>query len=660
MRAREFLTEYQDSGYREIEFVCANPEFPDATDPDLQKKMLLGLKKIPGVIPLLQNWEDMSPGQMSLSAIYRQDPVVRKRILSLAKTLGVKVDLEQPVTDDYVDRAVKGEHEGQQNIAEGIIDFVKRNLGFAWGRPGDVVRGNVVADYLENNTYHSESMLEKVRRSKFQLKNIDTETAKRYRSFTDQNVGGNDVLDADKMDRTRARKITYDTLVKNPPVLDRDGFIWDGNHRIQRAIELELPSIPVLIQTKGEDFIPEDAVHRDGIDVEHHEDAEQPNIMWIRASTHGRELGRVKFLRKGDRAVALDLAVKPEYQGQGIAKIMYDYAKEIGYQILRSDEQTDAGYQFWEKHRPGKNIWEDQQPQWLYHATYRPLLASIQKHGLGGSPAQVQWEDSQPGVVYLAVSSDIAESYAESNDLVPEEWLDDIVVLKVDASRLDPQRLKVDRNVQDNTGDTLEYHGVIPVDDFSSLNEVQILGRVKGKGSDPSNLPNSGRPIQPGEESQYLGRRVGTYQDHEIWRDYLGGQVSYTLFDPGSRRAMIYTFGSRYPGNPQSYVVSGLYAAPGNAVSAAEFYRALILDLGLTLVSDRKQSPGGQRVWQQLEQFPDVEVYGYDTRSGQVLNIGASDEEMYSVPPTADQRRDIRNRDTRYTARNIRLVATKK
>lgn len=296
---------------------------------------------------------------------------------------------------------------------------------------------------------------------------------------------------------------------------------------------------------RAREFITEKTVHRDGIDVEHHEDAEQPNIMWIRAFSHGRELGRVKFLRKGDRAVALDLAVKPEYQGQGIARIMYDYAKELGYRILRSSEQTDAGYQFWEKHRPQQGVWEQE------------------------------------------------------------------------------------------------------------LDEVQILSKVKGKGSEPSQLPKFGRPIKPGEEVKYLGRKIADWNGYEIWRDYLGGQVAYTLLDPDTRQSIVHAFGSRYQRNPRSFVISGLYASPGNAVSAAEFYRALILDLGLTLVSDRKQSPGGQRVWQQLEQFPDIEVYGYDTRSGEVLNIGAEDEEMYSVPPGA-----AKNRETKYLAKNIRLVAT--
>jgi hypothetical protein len=113
--------------YKEIEFVCANPEFPDATDPKLQQKMYDELKKIPGVIPLFQNQSDYSEGQMSLTAIYK-DPNIKQFILKLAKSLGVTVDLIQPVTDNYVDRAIRGEHEGQitteSKVMEGISPIV--------------------------------------------------------------------------------------------------------------------------------------------------------------------------------------------------------------------------------------------------------------------------------------------------------------------------------------------------------------------------------------------------------------------------------------------------------------------------------------------------------------------------------------------------------
>jgi hypothetical protein len=187
------------------------------------------------------------------------------------------------------------------------------------------------------------------------------------------------------------------------------------------------------------------------------------------------------------------------------------------------------------------------------------------------------------------------------------------------------------------------------------IQEVQILSKVKGKGSEPGQLPNFGRPIKLGREEYHLGREVAQYKKYSIWQDWLGGQLSYHLFDPDSRAVIVTAFGSQYKGNPSSYIIHGLYAAPGNPVRAHEFYHALIRDLGLTLISDRKQSPGGNRVWQQLERYPDVEVYGYDTRTGEVLNIGASDPEMYAVGSRAMQGREMTG-----IAKNIRLVATKK
>jgi hypothetical protein len=54
-----------------------------------------------------------------------------------------------------------------------------------------------------------------------------------------------------------------------------------------------------------------------------------------------------------------DLEVDERYRGQGIAKIMYDFVKSKGYRIRRSGQQTDAGAAFWQRHRPGQNVWEN-------------------------------------------------------------------------------------------------------------------------------------------------------------------------------------------------------------------------------------------------------------------------------------------------------------
>ena len=113
----------------------------------------------------------------------------------------------------------------------------------------------------------------------------------------------------------------------------------------------------------------------------------------------------------------------------------------------------------------------DNVPPTLYHATYRPLLKSIEQHGLGGDKAQSKWEDSKPGVVYLALDKNVAESYAETSDVVPDDWIDKIIILEISTAGLDPNKFNIDNNVQDNEGDTLEYHGIIPVSNIKIVKQ---------------------------------------------------------------------------------------------------------------------------------------------------------------------------------------------
>jgi GNAT superfamily N-acetyltransferase len=101
--------------------------------------------------------------------------------------------------------------------------------------------------------------------------------------------------------------------------------------------------------------------HRGGIDLEAWKDGLH---FQINATSHGRELGRVvfdvQFQGRDTILVAQDLMILPEYRGQGIAAIMYDYAKELGYVVERSPEQTDAGRQFWDKNRGEEaTVWEN-------------------------------------------------------------------------------------------------------------------------------------------------------------------------------------------------------------------------------------------------------------------------------------------------------------
>lgn len=99
----------------------------------------------------------------------------------------------------------------------------------------------------------------------------------------------------------------------------------------------------------------------------------------------------------------------------------------------------------------------------LYHATYGPNIKSIMKYGLIPNIEEKIWEDSDD-YVYLANDPYVAESYAETaldeNENLPEELYDDIVILEIDTSGLDLDKLYSDSNVIDGDS-TFQYEDVI-------------------------------------------------------------------------------------------------------------------------------------------------------------------------------------------------------
>lgn len=105
------------------------------------------------------------------------------------------------------------------------------------------------------------------------------------------------------------------------------------------------------------------------------------------------------------------------------------------------------------------DIIEEVEKEYLYHATYMPLLPSIKKEGLNPKISKKSW-DISGNYVYLSPDRDAAESYAETSDKVPDSYLDEIVVLKVDKNLLDKHKLTVDTN--NHSGDTYQYADVIP------------------------------------------------------------------------------------------------------------------------------------------------------------------------------------------------------
>jgi predicted chitinase/GNAT superfamily N-acetyltransferase len=304
--------------YKEIEFVCANPDMCDATDPVKQQQLYKALTKIPGVIALYQDQSEYSEGQMSLSAIFK-DPQVKKQILQTAKQFGVAVDLEQPVDDNYVDRAIRGEHYGQiQAVAEvaappGVSHFVTQ-------RPAYRSPEKVSANHRVGITYTDGASPETLNKIVRVTADSPEEAIKKSTIYF-KRLGWN-VVDA-------AHLGTLDEAVAE------DSENYGG---IQLSLEIE----------KDDEYVDDD-------------DTDNQTI-YVKATANGRELGHVLFTIDYDsQGMVLnpqDLEVEEKYRGQGVAETMYNYVKSKGYRIRRSGQQTDAGAAFWNKHKPGQNIWE--------------------------------------------------------------------------------------------------------------------------------------------------------------------------------------------------------------------------------------------------------------------------------------------------------------
>ena len=79
---------------------------------------------------------------------------------------------------------------------------------------------------------------------------------------------------------------------------------------------------------------------------------------------YGISMGHVVFNMDGKILDPQDLVIADKYQGQGIAKVMYDYIKSLGFTIERSWDQTPAGKGFWDKHRgEDVRVWEEVNPE---------------------------------------------------------------------------------------------------------------------------------------------------------------------------------------------------------------------------------------------------------------------------------------------------------
>jgi hypothetical protein len=162
---------------------------------------------------------------------------------------------------------------------------------------------------------------------------------------------------------------------------------------------------------------------------------EEAGRLEISASIDGQEVGFVSFINFGDHLQASTAKVKPEYRRQGIARMMYDFAEELGNDLEPSHALTDPGKEFWRNRDPEADIvesvdFEQMQPQNIVavaQQAFAQLYPGVKLYGRSvvegvglttakgqaGAASAFAGSDTVRGAFYLTLNA-----YAEGNSMI--------------------------------------------------------------------------------------------------------------------------------------------------------------------------------------------------------------------------------------------------
>lgn len=182
---------------------------------------------------------------------------------------------------------------------------------------------------------------------------------------------------------------------------DGSYHLQDGHHRTFLLNLLGDETVPAVVK---EDVTEAKTVEFEGLTLKV---IKQGHELMVDALDDwgNKVLGHVKFnIGDGRELDPQDLEVDERYQGQGIARVMYDYVKSLGYTIIRSHDQTDAGAGFWDKHRgEDVRVWEnfadgrhpeDKGDSARHGIPKKASLAQLDKigHGSGRKAQLARWQ----------------------------------------------------------------------------------------------------------------------------------------------------------------------------------------------------------------------------------------------------------------------------
>ena len=342
----------------------------------------------------------------------------------------------------------------------------------------------------------------------------------------------------------------------------------------------------------------------------------------VYATSNGRRLGYAEFDRDGNTLVPYDLAVDDKYRGQGIAAVMYDYVKSLGFTIRASADQTDAGKYFWQKNRGTKRVWEttvtqdaspadtwidkvySQYPDWPYGQADKVMIwgegedqqfaAFKLKPGTAPNTVEIDWimagPEQRKGVGSRAIKELQRQAQESGIRLTLYPWA------KGNVSQASLTKL-------------YKRHGFKPIAKgakpmgWEPVNEIARIPQGDFGDADtlaPPKYDVEKNPLPGGSKFTYgIGRPDA--EDLEIM-----------IFDGDTLAAeldLLYTRDATDAWRVSTIAVNPEYRSQGLGKA---LYGIALSILKLTLEAGDTQTKHGQRMWLMLNSIPGVEVMGYN------------------------------------------------
>ena len=391
----------------------------------------------------------------------------------------------------------------------------------------------------------------------------------------------------------------------------------------------------------------------DGILVSINTNAKNASVY---ATSNGRRLGYVEFDRDGEVLVPYDLAVDDKYRGQGIAAVMYDYVKSLGFTIRASTEQTDAGKYFWSKNRGEERVWEDTQtpgevfikkiysqfPDWPYGQADKVMVwgegeeqqfaAFKLKPGTNPDTVEIDWlmagPEQRQGVGSRAIKELQRQAQEDNIRLTLYPWA------KGQISQASLTKL-------------YKRHGFKPVargaKPMAWNPELKEIARLPKK--DAGDFGEKGTITAPKHAVKKTPLPGGSGFTYAV--DQTGqGNIEIMIFDGETLAAEMDLFDTQ--DFMKTWRVDTVVVDPdyrGRGLGKALYGIALSI-LRLTIEAGETQTSHGQQMWLMLNSIPGVEVVGYNmeptdkyqARPGDKVVDQNADWTRYTFPVEAGSR----------------------